>query len=104
MGFSPFLGLLPGGDEYRLDLHTLGLQGVPVNVDAAGLLWQCAFHCKAEYIMGDIAPAAKLFQNTVVDIYFNLCWDALFVFDGADPEEKRHEHACHCGSWCRSRQ
>jgi hypothetical protein len=58
MGFSPFLGLLPGGDKYRSGLHTLGLQDVPVNVDAAGLLWQCAFHCKAEYINAKmIAPA-----------------------------------------------
>ena len=62
MCFSPFPCLLPGGDEYCLGLHTLGLQDVPVNVDAAGILWQCAFYCKAEYIMGDIAPAAKLFQ------------------------------------------
>jgi hypothetical protein len=87
MGFSPFLGLLPSGDEYRSGLHTLGLQDVPVNVDAAGLLWQCAFHCKAEYIKGGIAPAAKLFQNAVMAIYLNLRWDALFVFAGADPEE-----------------
>ena len=55
---------------------------------AASLLWQCAFHCKTEYVKGDIAPFAKLFQNAVAFIYFNLRWDALFMFYGADPDGK----------------
>ena len=93
MGSSPFLVHLPGGADFCEGLHSLDLQNVPVNVDAAGLLWQCAFHCITEYLKDDIAPAAKLFQNSVAFIYFNLRWDALFVFDGADPDEKRHEHA-----------
>jgi hypothetical protein len=93
MGFSPFLGLLPGGDAWRYGLHSLKLKGRPVNIDAAGLMWQCAFKTKAEYLDGNIAPAAKLFQNSAVFIFFVLEWNACFIFDGADPEEKKHEHA-----------
>jgi 5'-3' exonuclease len=93
MGFSPFLAYLPGGTTYGEGLHSLGLEDVPVNIDAAGLLWQCAFRCQEDYLNGNIVPAAKLFQDAAANVYFNLRWDALFVFDGADPAEKRHEHA-----------
>jgi hypothetical protein len=39
---------------------------------AAGLMWQCAFKSKAEYLNGNIAPAAKFFQNSAVpSLYSN---------------------------------
>mmetsp|Transcript_16714 Transcript_16714/g.21823 ORF Transcript_16714/g.21823 Transcript_16714/m.21823 type:complete len:114 (+) Transcript_16714:86-427(+) len=98
MGFSQFLTHLPGGTTYGEGLHSLGLEDVPVNIDAAGLLWQCAFCYKEDYLNGNIVPAAKLFQDAAANVYFNLRWDALFVFDGADPAEKRHERARRCGN------
>ena len=38
---------------------------MPVSIDAAGLMWQCAFKSKAEYLNGNMVPA-RLFQKSAV--------------------------------------
>ena len=85
---------LPGGrkEDYQYGLQKLGLNGYPVNFDAAGFIHYCARRYEERYHQKDYDPSAKVFQEFMVYLTAILRWDLWIFFDGKDPAWKDAEH------------
>ena len=57
MGIFDLLLRLPGGSVYQQDFYELRMKDKEVPIDAAGLLWACAYKHAKDYLVGNLLPA-----------------------------------------------
>mmetsp|Transcript_32527 Transcript_32527/g.66252 ORF Transcript_32527/g.66252 Transcript_32527/m.66252 type:complete len:111 (-) Transcript_32527:28-360(-) len=90
MGIVDLLLRLPGGAVYLQDFYELRMTDKEVPIDAAGLLWACAYKHAKDYLEGNHLPA--LIEWTQALNYFrSICqWKMRLYLDGMDNPHKEY--------------
>ncbi len=92
MGIFDLLLRLPGGSVYQQDFYELRMKDKEVPIDAAGLLWACAYKHAKDYLDGNLLPA--LIEWTQALNYFrSICqWKMRLYLDGTNNPHKQYEN------------
>ena len=100
MGIKDLLPRLPGGTGPGckcISFYDL-VPTAPVALDAAGALWQHAFHHSADFLRGNHLPSLTEWARLLVYLRSICGWKLVVYFDGRDnphkdPENKRRRES-----------